>query len=177
MLKDQKLRSAAELNSSYSIHSKSSIDELNFPTFWPSDFPTTDTSKESVVPLMPHKSTKASDSIHSEGFIDELNFLIFQLFYFCPDSFPGNISESEKSDNTAATEELYAEFMTMTDAQIEAISAVDVVTLAVCHTNYPDPNDPDFIFETCDDTKPQETSYDSENLSDDCIVLKEEWTC
>ena len=126
---------------------------------------------------MPCKRTKVSDSIHSESSIDELNFLIFQLFYFCPDSLPGNISESEKSDDTAATEEVYAEFMTMIDAQAEVISVVDVVTPAVCHTNDPDPNDPDFIFETCDDTEPQETSYDTENLSHDCIVLKEGWTC
>ena len=65
----------------------------------------------------------------------------------------------------------------MTDAQAEAISVVDVVTPAVCHTNDLDPNDPDYIFETCDDSEPQETSYDTENLSHDCIVLKEEWTC
>ena len=66
--------------------------------------------------------------------------------------------------------------MTTTDAQAEAISVVDVVTPAECQTNDPDPNDPDFIFETCNDTEPQETSYDTENLSCDCIVLKEEWT-
>ena len=60
----------------------------------------------------------------------------------------------------------------MTDAQAEAISVVDVVTPAMCHTI-----DPDFIFETCNDTEPQETSYDTENLSCDCIVFKEEWTC
>ena len=34
MLKDQKLRSTAELNLSDSIHSDSSIDELNFPEHW-----------------------------------------------------------------------------------------------------------------------------------------------
>ena len=108
--------------------------------------------------------------------------LVVILVYSFLDSVPDVASENEASDDTSyTTEEVYSEFMARGDTQSELISLAGASSFIVETSSdsssssadrdivlvADNPDDPDFVYETYDDTEPQETSYETEIQSAD----------